>query len=40
MAADFDMQSHLDTWHGFIRVATIGLGSVIVVLSLLAIFLL
>jgi hypothetical protein len=40
MAVDFDMQPHIDTWHSFIRVATFGLGAVITVLALLAIFLL
>ena len=40
MAVDHDMQQHIDTWHGFIRVAFCGLAAVITVLALMAIFLL
>jgi len=40
MAVDHDMQPHIDTWHGFIRIAFFGLAGVISVLVLMAIFLL
>jgi phosphoribosylglycinamide formyltransferase-1 len=37
---DHDMQPHIDTWHGFIKMATYGATFVIIVLVLMAIFLL
>lgn len=40
MSADHDFQTHLDTWHGFIRVAFYAASFVIVLLALMAIFLL
>lgn len=40
MTADHDMQPHIDTWHGFVRAAFYGLGFVITVIVLMAIFLL
>lgn len=37
-AVSHDMQQHLDTWRGFIRVLFFGASFVILVLVLLALF--
>lgn len=35
---DHDLQPHLDTWHGFVKMMFYGAGGAILILALLAIF--
>jgi aa3 type cytochrome c oxidase subunit IV len=37
---DHDLQPHLDTWHGFVKVLFYSAGAAVLILALLAIFLL
>jgi hypothetical protein len=35
---DHDLQPHLDTWHGFVKVLFYGAGGALLILALLATF--
>ena len=40
MATDHDFESHIETWHGFVRFIFYGAAFVVSVLALLALFVL